>query len=100
MASHLRCRHLEEFHEKIRFESELTIGDYAGEVFIPLIRFQIFIVNPQALVAQKIADLVIFRRFQGEGVEFFFKSDLTDPHQIFDAHLLVNTDLSPRRFHF
>ena len=27
--------------------------------------------NPQAPVAQKIADKVIFRRFQGEGVEFF-----------------------------
>ena len=30
----------------------------------------------------------------------FFKSDLTDPHQIFDAHLLENTDLSPSSFHF
>ena len=30
----------------------------------------------------------------------FFKSDLTDPHQIFDAHLLINTDLSPSRFLF
>ena len=30
----------------------------------------------------------------------FFKSDLTDPHQIFDAHLLETTDLSPYRFHF
>ena len=28
-------------------------------------------VNPQAPVAQKIADEVVFRRFQGEGVEFF-----------------------------
>ena len=27
--------------------------------------------NPQAHVAQKIADEVVFRRFQGEGVEFF-----------------------------
>ena len=35
--------------------------------------------NPQAPVAQKIADEVVFRRFQGEGVEFFFKSNLTDP---------------------
>ena len=56
--------------------------------------------NPQGPVAQKIADEVVFRRFQGEGVEFFFKSDLTDPPQIFDAPLLVNTDLSPSRFHF
>ena len=30
----------------------------------------------------------------------FSKSDLTDPPQIFDAHLLENTDLSPSRFHF
>ena len=35
--------------------------------------------NPQTPVAQKIADEVVFRYFQGEGVEFFFKSDLTDP---------------------
>ena len=40
----------------------------------------------------KTADEVVFRDFQGEGVEFFFKSDLTDPPQIFDAHLLENTD--------
>ena len=31
---------------------------------------RIFIFNPQAPVAQKIADEVVFRRFQGEGVEF------------------------------
>ena len=30
----------------------------------------------------------------------FFKADLTDPSQIFDAHLLEYTDLSPSRFHF
>ena len=32
----------------------------------------------------------------------FYKSDLTDPPppQIFDAHLLENTDLSPTRFYF
>ena len=30
----------------------------------------------------------------------FSKSDLTDPPQIFDAHLLENTNLSPSRFHF
>ena len=51
--------------------------------------------NPQALVAQKIEDEVVSRRFQGEGVEFFLKSDLTDPPQIFDAHFS-----SPSRFHF
>ena len=58
------------------------------------------IFNPQAPVAQKIADEVVFRRFQGEGVEFFFKSDLTDPPQIFGEHILKNTDLSSSRFHF
>ena len=30
----------------------------------------------------------------------FFKTVLTDPPQIFDAHLLENTDLSSSRFHF
>ena len=55
--------------------------------------------NPQAPVAQKIADEVVFRRFQGEDVEFFL-SDLTDPPQIFDAHLLDSTNLSPSRFLF
>ena len=30
----------------------------------------------------------------------FFKSDLTDPPQIFDAHLLENTNLSLSSFHF
>ena len=44
--------------------------------------------NPHTPVAQKLADEVVFHRFQGEGVEFFFKSDLTDPPQIFVAHLL------------
>ena len=28
-------------------------------------------INPQAPVAQKIADEMVFRHFQGEGVEFF-----------------------------
>ena len=65
-------------------------------------KFKNYSVNPQAPVAQKIADEVVFRRFQGEGVAFFFKSYLNDPlsPQIFVAHLLENTDLSPSRFHF
>ena len=57
-------------------------------------------INPRTPVAQKVADEVVFRRFEGEGVEFFFKSDLIDPPQIFDALLLENTNLSPSRFHF
>ena len=43
--------------------------------------------NPQAPVAQKITDEVVFRRFQGGGLEVF----LIGP-QIYDAHLLENTD--------
>ena len=39
----------------------------------------ITLVNPHTPVVQKVADEVVFRRFQGEGVEFFFKSDVTDP---------------------
>ena len=57
------------------------------------------VINPQAPVAPKIADEVLFRRFQGEGVDFF-KSDLTDHPQILIAHLLENINLSPSRFHF
>ena len=37
----------------------------------------VFHLNPHTPVAQKVADEVGFRRFQGEVVEFF-KSDLTD----------------------
>ena len=35
------------------------------------------VINPQAPVAQKIADEVVFRRFQGEGVEFLNRTSLT-----------------------
>ena len=56
-------------------------------------------VDPQAPVAQKIADEVVFRRLQGEGVEFF-KIGPHWPPQIFDAHFLEITDLSPPRFNF
>ena len=54
---------------------------------------------PHTPVGQKVADEVVFRRFQGEGDDFF-KSDLTDSTQIFDAHLLENTNFSPSSFHF
>ena len=58
-------------------------------------------INPQAPVAQKVADKVVFRRFQGEGVEFFFnRTSLTPPPQIFDAHLLENINFSPSSSHF
>ena len=57
-------------------------------------------INPHTPVAHKVADEVVFRRFQCEEVEFFFKSDLTDPCQILDSHLLEDTNLSPSSFHF
>ena len=38
------------------------------------------LINPQAPVAQKIADELVFRRFQGEEVEFFLnRTSLTLP---------------------
>ena len=57
-------------------------------------------INPQAPVAQKTVDEVLFRHFQGEGVDFFLNRTSPTPHQIFDAHLLINTDLDPSRFYF
>ena len=53
-------------------------------------------INSHTTVAQKVADELVFRRFQGEGVEFFQIE--TDPPQIFDAHLLKNTSFSPSSF--
>ena len=32
----------------------------------------VILINPHTLVAQKIADEVVFQHFQGDGVEFFF----------------------------
>ena len=39
-------------------------------------RLKPFIFNPHTPVAQKVADELVFRRFQGEGVEFV----LIEPH--------------------
>ena len=51
--------------------------------------------NPQAPVAQKVGDQVVFLRFRGEGVEFFQIGPGSPPPQIFDARLLKNTNLNP-----
>ena len=51
--------------------------------------FYLIVFNPQAPVAQKIADEVVFRRFQSEGVEFFI-SDLTDPPSEFLIRIWTN----------
>ena len=81
------------------FHNETSCLTRPFQVFIYY--FQISYVNPQAPVAQKIADEVIFRPFQGEGVEFFLnRTSLTPLSQSFDANLLENTDLSSSRFHF
>ena len=42
-------------------------------------KFEMMQINPQALVAQKFADEVVFRRFKGEGVEFFFNRTSLTP---------------------
>ena len=60
----------------------------------------ISLVNSQAPVAQKVADEVVFRRFQGEEVEFF-KSDLYDPPPSdFKCASFEDSNSSPSRFHF
>ena len=40
-------------------------------VSVPREKFSYAILNPQARVAQKVANEVVFRRFQGEGGGFF-----------------------------
>ena len=55
--------------------------------------------NPQTPVALKIADEVVFDVCKVKESSFLNRTSLTPP-QIFDPHLLENTDLSPSRFHF
>ena len=58
--------------------------------------------NPQAPVAQRVADEVVFRRFfrRPRWRSRVFLIGRHWPPQIFDAHLLENTNLSPSSFHF
>ena len=53
-------------------------------------------------VAQKVADELVFRRFQGEGVEFFLIGPhwTTHPLRFFMRIFLENTNLSSSSFHF
>ena len=60
-----------EFCEKLCF----TQNEHEIKLSQVIKRSQLFI-NPQTPVAQKVADEVAYRRFQGEGVEFF----LVGPH--------------------
>ena len=67
-------------HIKYKFKPstrEQNLPIQPGKIGFKL--FVFFSINPHTLLAQKVADEVVFRRFQGEGVEFFFKSDLTYP---------------------
>ena len=50
--------------------------------------------NPLTPAAQKVTDDVFFD-VSKVNESSFSKSDLTDPPQIFDAHLLENNNLSP-----
>ena len=60
-------------HQKLNygelFAGGCIAGIYSTVIMAPGERIKVF--NPQAPVAQKVADEVVFRRFQGEGVEFF-----------------------------
>ena len=55
--------------------------------------------NPQAPVAQKLRMRWFFDVSKVKESNYL-KSDLTEPPQIFDAHLLENTNLGPSSFHF
>ena len=70
-----------EINRKCRLIEVVVWSTQRGDVTPVTSRFDLFTThfNPQAPVEQKIADEVVFRHFPGEGVEFFFKSDLTDP---------------------
>ena len=51
---------------KSRFHFEIKVNPYELLDVIEMLFF-----NPHTPIAQKIADEVVFRCFQGEGVEFF-----------------------------
>ena len=55
---------------------QLTTLTLSGKIKLLELLKPFTTVNPQALVAQKITDEVVFRRLQGEGVDFF----LIGPH--------------------
>ena len=89
--------------EILQFSTKINRWFFGNSMFIKsieLLKYSIIInflrikpFNPQAPAVQKTADELVFRRFEGEGVEFFLiLTDLTDPHLIFDAHLLEKTN--------
>ena len=67
---------------KIGTKCPRTLGVERLNLTAPKIRQNPHVPNqfpPQAPVAQKFADEVVFRRFQGEGVEFFFNRTSLTP---------------------
>ena len=65
----------------VEYDSVTIYQSDLGLKFRKVIKY-ISVINPQAPVAQIIADEVVFRRFQGEGVQFL-KSDLRFLMRIF-----------------
>ena len=65
----LRCKKSAKHSWKITIMLGMSIN-FGNEIFMKL--KIVFYFNLQAPVAQKVADEVVFRLFQGEGVEFFF----------------------------
>ena len=67
------------------------IGLQCSIEFVPFRTLLENSLNPHTPVAQKVADKVVFRRFQSEGVEFFLIGSHRPPSD-FDAHLSENTN--------
>ena len=75
--------------EILLFSTKINRSFFGNSMFIKSIELQKYSIiinflrikffNLQAPVTQKTTDELVFRRSEGERVEFFFKSDLTDP---------------------
>ena len=60
-----------------KYQYFLIMEKYTSEFVVSEIEH--FLVNSHTPVAQKFAKEVVFRRFQGEGVEFFSKRSFLTP---------------------
>ena len=63
-------------------------------ILIRISEYRVDLRDRHALVAQKVADEVVFDVFKVKESSFFFKLDLTAPPQIFYVHLLESFLLS------
>ena len=90
----------EKYPVRILFPSKKSSPEFLilEEMSQDLLNWQFL--NPQAPVAQKMRMRWFFDISKVKESSFFLNRTSLTPHQIFDAHLLVNTDLSPSRFHF